>query len=306
MEFREAVSVNFDLFGNAFIEIKKTPSGGVALYALESRKMNVKIENNEPVYEYQTATGTRKYRHSQIIHLRNFSIDGLTGLNPIQQQRQAIGTASAQQTFSAKMYRNGGRPSGVLEHPGFLSLDAVGNIRSDWEKVHSGADNAGKVAILWEGMKYNAIGMTADDMQFIESRKFQVAEIARIYGVPHHLLGDLERATCSNIEQQNIEFVQYVLAPYCAKWEQRLNQSLLSKEPGIYAKFNLSALMRGDAASRAHFYSSMVQNGIMSRNEVRHLEELNTIDGEADSLTVQANMLDLSDLQKITAGRGQK
>jgi len=302
MEFRESVSVNFDLFGNAFVEIMKLNNqGGIALYPLESRKMTVHIQDNEPVYEYYTPKGTRTYKPGEIMHIRNFSLDGIIGLNPVQQQRHVLGTALAQQTFSAKMYRNGGRPSGVLEHPGALSPDAVSNIRENWEKVHSGADNAGKVAILWEGMKYNAVGMTADDMQFIESRKFQLGEIARIYGVPPHLLGDLERATFSNIEQQGIEFVTNVLAPYCVKLEQRLKLSLLSGEPDVYVKFNLTALMRGDTAARAQFYSSMVQNGIMTRNECRMLEELNPR-SDADDLTVQSNMLDLSELAKV----GQK
>ena len=300
MEFREAVSVNYDLFGNAFVEIKKR-GAEVGLHVLDSHCMTVETDDktNAPVYKYSTKTGIVTYKPSEIMHIRNFSLNGIFGLNPIEQERHVIGMALAQQKFGGSMYRNGGRPSGVLEHPGNPSDPDREKLRNSWEALHNGPDNSGKVAILWGGMKYNAIGMSAEDMQFIESRKFQVTEIARIYGVPPHLLGDLERATFANIEQQSIEFVAYSLAPHCVKWEQRINQSLLAGS-GVYAKFNLSALMRGDAASRANFYSSMVQNGIMSRDECRELEELNARGDRADELTVQSNMIDLSALQSLS------
>jgi HK97 family phage portal protein len=300
MEFRQAVSANYDMFGNAFVEIARIGGRVKALNLLDSRRMRIRMTDGELWYDYTPPQGGRvTYRPEDIMHLRNFSLDGVTGLNPIEQQRNAIGMAIAQQDYGSAVYKNGGRPSGVLEHPGSLSPEAVARMRKDWDSVHSGPANSGKVALLWDGMKYNAIGLSSVDLQYIESRKYQVAEIARIYGVPPHLLADLDRATFSNVEQQSIEFVLYSLAPLCVLWEQRIKQSVLAGEPGVYAKFKLASLLRGDATARAGFYSSMVQNGIMTRDECRDLEELNLRGGEADELTVQSNMLDLGQLMKI-------
>lgn len=304
MEWRQAMSVNFDLYGNAFAEKVMLGDRLVALEPLSSEFVSIKAQDGALFYEYAVNGQTKRYEPGKILHLRNFSLDGIVGLNPIEQERHAIGLAIAQQKFGSALYKNGGRPAGVLEHPASLTPEAVKRLRDSWETIHASPENAGKVAILWEGMKYNAIGLSPGDVQYIEARKFQLAEIARIYGVPPHLLADLDRATFSNIEHQGIEFVTYSLAPMCVLWEQRLKKALLEKESGVYVKFNVSALMRGDAAARASFYSSMVQNGIMSRDECRELEELRRRGGAADELTVQSNMLDLNQLQKISAAAG--
>lgn len=310
MEWREAMSTNFDLFGNAFSQIARLGDRVVALNLLPSQRMRIKIEDDTVSYEFSGVNGKiRTFKPEEILHIRNFSIDGIVGLNPIEQQRNAIGLSLDQAAYQAAIYKNGGLPAGVLQHPGTLSPEAVANIRDSWNAVHAGAENAGKVAILWEGMSYNALGMSPQVAQLMESRQFQLSEIARIYGVPPHLIADLVRATFSNIEQQGIEFVTYGLAPDCVRWEQRIKKSLLNvpgQDTGVYAKFNVTALMRGDAAARSAFYSSMVQNGIMTRDECRELEELTRRGGSADELTVQSNMLDLDQLAKLAAAGPQK
>lgn len=305
MEWRQALSVNFDLYGNAFVKITTEKDRVVALQPLASARMSILSDNGNLKYEYALKNGSKEtYQPDQILHLRNFSLDGIVGLNPIEQERHTVGLAVAQQKFGAAIYKNGGRVAGVLEHPASLSKEAVDRLRETWMKIHGGAENSGQIAILWEGMKYNAIGLSPGDAQYIEARKFQLGEIARIYGVPPHLIADLDRATFSNIEHQGIEFVTYTIAPMCVLWEQRIKKSLLNRpdDRGVYAKFNVAALMRGDASARANFYASMVQNGIMSRDECRELEELTRRGGPADELTVQSNMLDLAALQKLTAG----
>lgn len=305
MEFRQAMSVNFDLYGNAFASKEMIGDRVVALNPLRSERMTIKIEKGTLLYDYWLPEGTRRvFQADEILHLRNFSIDGIVGLNPIEQERNAIGLAIAQQRFGAALYKNGGRPAGVLEHPARLDKTAVDRIREGWDAVHANPENAGKVAILWEGMKYNAIGLSPQDAEYVEARKFQLGEIARIYGVPPHLIADLDRATFSNIEHQSIEFVTYNLAPQCVLWEQRIKKSLLNRpgaDNGVYAKFNVASLLRGDSAARASFYSTMVQNGIMTRDECRELEELTRRGGQADELTVQSNMLDLTQLSKLLA-----
>lgn len=312
MEWREAMSLNFDIFGNAFAEKIKLDSAGpvVALNLLPSRNMRIKIQDDVLTYEYHEKNGRpRILQPDDVLHWRDVSWDGITGLNKLEQQRNVIGMTIAQQEFQSALYKNGGYPSGVLEHPSKLNAETVSRIRDTWEKTHSGVTNTAKTAILWDGMKYNAVGLTPQTAQLLESRQFQLSEIARMFGVPPHLIADLVRATFSNIEQQGIEFVTYGLAPDCVRFEQRIKKSVLNdpkRDLGVYCKFNVAALMRGDAAARATFYASMVQNGIMTRDECRELEELTRRGGAADELTVQSNMLDLDKLAKLAAGETPK
>ncbi len=308
MEWRQCMSVAFDLYGNAFSEIKRMGARVVSLNPLQSDHMQIVQDNGNLTYRYKWPKTSKQteFKPDDILHLRNFSLDGIVGLNPIEQQRHSIGLGLAQQRYGSALYKNGGRPAGVLEHPAKLDKPAVTRLRESWEAIHAGAENGGKVAILWEGMKYNAVGLSPMDQQFIESRKFQLDEYARIYGVQPHLIGNLDRSTNNNIEQQGIEAVIYGFAPTCELWEQRIKKSLLNRpgtDNGVYAKFSLDALMRGDSIARAAFYSSMTQNGIMTRDECRDSENLPRMGGAAAELTVQSNMTELDLLGKLVAAR---
>ena len=225
----------------------------------------------------------------------DFSLLYLVGYSPIAMAKNAIGMAIACEEFGAKFFANGASPSGVLEHPG--TIKDPQRVREAWQSQFGGSSNAGKVAVLEEGMKYSPIGISPDQAQFLETRKFQIDEIARIFRVPPHMIGDLEKSTFSNIEQQSLEFVKYTLDPWVIRWEQALYRALLSEEEKktYFFKFNVEGLLRGDYQSRMQGYAIARQNGWMSANDIRKLEDLDRIPAElgGDLYLINGNMLPL-------------
>ena len=222
--------------------------------------------------------------------------------------RDAIGMGMAAEEFGSKFFNNGARPSGVLQHPG--TLKDPGKLRDAWMAAYGGSNNAGKVAVLEEGVKYEPISINPSEAQFIQTRKYQLDEIARIFRVPPHMIGDLEKSSFSNIEQQSLEFVVYTLSPWVVRWEQTLNKALLLPgEKGRYfVKLNVSGLLRGDYQSRMNGYSIARQNGWMSANDIRELEDLNPIpDEEGGNLyLINGNMCKLKDAGIYANNAGQK
>ena len=211
--------------------------------------------------------------------------------------KNAIGMAIACEEFGAKFFANGANPSGVLEHPGTLKDPA--KVRDSWNAAFGGSSNAHKVAVLEEGLKYTPISISPNEAQFLETRKFQIDEIARIFRVPPHMVGDLEKSSFSNIEQQSLEFVKYTLDPWVSRWEQAMIRSLLSQteKPIYFLKFNVDGLLRGDYQSRMNGYATARQNGWMSANDIRELENLDRIPAEegGDLYLINGNMLPLKD-----------
>ncbi|CAM2958342.1 phage portal protein [Corynebacterium jeikeium] len=202
----------------------------------------------------------------------------------------------ATEDYGASFFANGAAPGGVLEHPG--TIKDPSRVRESWQQTFGGARNANKVAVLEEGMKYTPISVSPEQAQFLETRKFQINEIARIFRIPPHMVGDLEKSSFSNIEQQSLEFVKYTLDPWVIRWEQALTKTLLSprEKPSVFVKFNLEGLLRGDYVSRMNGYAVARQNGWMSANDIRALENLDRInpaDG-GDVYLVNGNMLPLS------------
>ena len=189
--------------------------------------------------------------------------DGLVGYSPIAMAKNAIGLSIATEEYGARFFANGATPGGILEFPGTVKNPE--SIRESWNKGFSG-NNAHKVAILEEGMKYTPISISPEQAQFLETRKFQIDEIARIFRVPPHMVGDLEKSSFSNIEQQSLEFVKYTLEPWIIRWEQSLNRALLSEteKSDYFVKFNVDGLLRGDYQSRMNGYAIARQNGWMS------------------------------------------
>lgn len=228
---------------------------------------------------------------SRMFHLRGMSLDGYKGLSPIAYQREVIGTGLQLTKFGAKVFSNGTRLSGVLEHPKTLSKPAKDRLVADFDATYAGADNAWKTMLLEEGMKFTASGMTNEDAQFLESRKLNRTEIAAIYGVPPHRIGDLERATFSNIEQQGLEFVTYTMMPIAKTWEEDILLQLVPEreQETVFAEFLFDGLLRGDFNNRMAGYRTAVTTGWMSRNEVRERENLNREPGLDEFLT-QLNM----------------
>ena len=209
--------------------------------------------------------------------------------------KNAIGMAIACEEYGAKFFANGAAPSGVLEHPGTLKDPA--RVRQAWMSQFGGSGNAGKVAVLEEGMKYSPISINPQEAQFLETRKFQINEIARIFRIPPHMIGDLEKSSFSNIEQQSLEFVKYTLDPWVVRWEQSMSRALFNEDEksGLFFKFNVEGLLRGDYQSRMQGYATARQNGWMSANDIRELENMDRIPASegGDLLLVNGNMVPL-------------
>ena len=232
---------------------------------------------------------------SDVLHIPGLGFDGLVGYSPIAMAKNAIGMAIACEEYGAKFFANGAAPGGVLEHPG--TIKDPQRVRESWQSTFGGSGNANKIAVLEEGMKYTPIGISPEQAQFLETRKFQINEIARIFRVPPHMVGDLEKSSFSNIEQQSLEFVKYTLEPWLVRWEQSIQRILLSPEEkkSYFAKFNVEGLLRGDYASRMTGYATARQNGWMSANDIRELENMDRIPAEegGDLYLINGNMLPL-------------
>ena len=304
--FRETLMTHLLLWGNAYAQIIRNGKNEVvALYPLMPNKMAVdRDEHGQLYYTYQrsndeaaTMTGsTVILKPSDVLHIPGLGFDGLVGYSPIAMAKNAIGMAIACEEYGAKFFANGAAPGGVLEHPG--TIKDPQRVRESWQSTFGGSGNANKIAVLEEGMKYTPIGISPEQAQFLETRKFQINEIARIFRVPPHMVGDLEKSSFSNIEQQSLEFVKYTLDPWVIRWEQSLMRALLAldEKTEYFIKFNLEGLLRGDYQSRMNGYAIARQNGWMSANDIRELENQDRIPAEegGDLYLINGNMLPMA------------
>lgn len=295
-EFRETMMTSVLLWGNAYARIIRKKGHVSELWYLKPQNMTVERDSVthriKYTYSDDITNQTVVYRPEQVFHLKGLSLDGVKGISPIAQAREAVGLALATEEYGAKFFGNGARPGGVLEHPGILKDPE--KLRESWNKVYQGTRNSHKVAVLEEGLKYHSIGIAPEDAQFLETRKYQVNEICRIFRVPPHLVGDLERATFSNIEHQSIEFVQHTIRPWLVRWEQEISRSLLDESERLlyFARFNVDGLLRGDYKSRMEGYAIGRQNGWLSINDIRKLEDMSLVpaDKGGDDYLVNGNM----------------
>lgn len=284
MEWRENAMAHLLLRGNHVSE-KQLDGGGrvIALWPIHPDRVRI---------ERDAATGPLVYcvkvppsnvevrlRASQVLHLRGLGSNGVTGFSPLAIGRNAIALALAAQEYGARLFKNDTKPGGVLEHPGKLSTPAYDRLKASIEQEHQGLTNAHRMMILEEGMKWNQVGINPDDAQFLESRKFSVTEIARLFNLPPHLLRDLERATFANIEHQGIDFVVNSLRPWLVRFEQRMAIDLLSDSDRVahFIKFNVDALLRGDIKTRYEAYQIAKMNGWINADEIRELEDMNPL-----------------------------
>lgn len=298
--FRETLMGHLLLWGNSYSQIIRNGHGKVvALYPLLPDKMKVGRSENGEIYYLYTSEG-KEYllRNTEVLHIPGLGFDGLIGYSPIAMAKNAIGMALATEEYGAKFFSNGANPGGVLEHPGVVKDPH--RIRDSWNQVYQGTSNAHRVAVLEEGMKFSPIGIPPEQAQFLETRKYQTEEICRIFRVPPHLVGDLERATFSNIEHQSISFVVHTIRPWLVRIEQSINKALFSEEERhkYFVSFLVEGLLRGDYESRMRGYSIGIQNGFMSPNDVRSLENMNPIpsDEGGNTYMVNGNMLKLKDV----------
>ena len=308
--FRETMMTHLLLWGNAYSQIIRNGKGDViALYPLMPDRMRVdRDDHGRLYYEYTKNTedaptmeeGSVILKPDDVLHIPGLGFDGLVGYSPIAMAKNAIGMASACEEYGASFFANGASPGAVLEHPGVLKDPE--KVREAWQQAYGGPHNSNRVAVLEEGMKFTPISISPEQAQFLETRKFQLDEIARIFRIPPHLIGDLEHATFSNIEEQSLEFVQYTLQPWLVRWEQSMQRVLLKddEKKNYFIRFNVDGLLRGDYASRMQGYATGIQNGFMSPNDVRRLERLDMIPEEegGDYYMVNGSLCRLKDVGK--------
>lgn len=305
--FRETLMSHLLIWGNAYAQIIRDGAGRVvALYPLLPNKMTVSRDKNGEIYYIYTTTsdenpnfkdyGSVVLRKQDVLHIPGLGFDGLVGYSPIAMAKNAVGMTIATEEYGASFFANGANPGGVLEHPGVLKDPK--KVRDSWNEVYRGTANAHKIAVLEEGMKYQQIGIPPEEAQFLETRKFQINEIARLYRIPPHMVGDLEKSSFSNIEQQSLEFVKYTLDPWVIRWEQAMQRSLLlpKEKQEFFIRLNVDGLLRGDYQSRMNGYAIGIQNGFLCPNDVRELENMNLIPDEkgGNKFLCNGNMVDLA------------
>ena len=308
--FRETLMGHLLLWGNAYAQIIRDGRGRVlGLYPLLPSKMLVsRTDQGILFYQYEKDGQTYFLSNQEVLHIPGLGFDGLVGYSPIAMAKNAIGMAIATEEYGAKFFANGASPGGVLEHPGVVK--DPGKIRESWNAVYQGSGNSHRVAVLEEGMKFQPIGIPPEQAQFLETRKYQLNEIARIFRIPPHMIGDLEKSSFSNIEQQSLEFVMYTLDPWVIRWEQAIQRALLSggEKRQYFVKFNVDGLLRGDYQSRMNGYAVGRQNGWLSANDIRELENLNRISPElgGDLYLINGNMTKLADAGMFAAANKTK
>ena len=289
MDLLQHLMVSVTLHGNGYARIIRDKSGNAErLKLLEPQvPQPVLSPNDELFYNVEG-----ELVHSDdMIHIKGLVVDGLKGMSPIAVHRENLALTMEVQRYGEQFFSKGGNTSGVFEVPGTLKDDAFKRLQQQLIAQYVGLGNSHKPLLLEGGMKYSRVNIPLDDAQFLTTRKFQKSEIASIYRVPPHMVGDLERSTYSNIEQQSQEYLTYCLMPYLVKIETELNQKLLSyyDREKLYFRFGLNGLLRADSKSRSEYYKNMYLIGCMSPNEIREREEMNKYSG-GDEFYVQQNM----------------
>ena len=303
--WRETMLSHLLLWGNAYCQIIRTGRNKIdSIYPLIPDQMDVDRDSRGNLtYTYTTSEGkTYALKPEDVLHIPGLGFDGVVGYSPIALEKSAIGLGIAAEEYGSKFFSNGARPSGILVHPNTVKDPSA--LRASWNAAFTGSANAGKVAVLEENMHFEPLTMPNNEAQFLETRKFQVNEICRIFRVPPHMIGDLDRATFSNIEHQSISFAVHTIRPWLVRIEQAMNRALFpdnekAGSPGgrrYYVQFNLDGLMRGDYKSRMEGYAIARQNGWMSANEIRELENLNPLSDEdgGNVYLVNGNMIPIN------------
>lgn len=283
--FKERMQAQAVLRGDAFAQVIRDPRSGypAELVVMDSRRVTIKKESGRLFYEYREKAGKspRPLPSDQVFHVSGFGLDAVRGLDPIATQREALGITLAVQLFGATFFGNSANAGGVIEVEHSMSDPAYKRLKNDWEEKHKGVENAHKVAILEEGAKWHQITVPPDSAQYLETRRFQVAETARPHRVPPHLVGDLDRATFSNIEHQSLEFIIYTMLPWFTRWEQSISLQLIPEREReeYFAEFLIDALVRGDLLSRMNAYRIGREIGLYSANDIRAKENENPVEG---------------------------
>ena len=305
--FYSTMASNCLLWGNSYALIERNG-------AMRPTKLNIihpslvtpYFDDNNNVYYEVRSDGNQtnkgiKYDAKEILHFRGFSYDGINGISPIALHKDSIGLGMACVEYGASFFGNGASLSGVLEHPSKLSKEAQERLINSWNSKYQGSSNAGKTAVLEEGLKYKAISMPPDQAQFIATRKFSVEDVARIFRVPQHMIQNLDNATYSNIEQQSIDYVVHSLTPWLVQFEQEMNAKLFreNEKRDHYVKFNTNGLLRGDQKSRGDYYQTLWNIGAISIDEIRGFEDMNKLpNGQGEKHFVPLNYTELGSVNE--------
>lgn len=310
--FFERIMVDLSLDGNSYAYIERNNGGfPIGLHPIKCNDVDVFIspKGRGVYYEIKQSDSENTYpkvgrvNGIDMIHIKGLSTNGIQGKSPIQMAAETLGIALALDKHAGAYFKNGSQLGGILKHPGTLKPETAKRLRESWSNNYSGTSNTGKTAILEEGMDFQARTIPNNQAQFIESRQYQISDICRIFRVPNHLVNDLSNATYSNIEAQQIDFVVHTITPWIKRIESELNAKLVpfKKRGTEYFKFNLTAILRGDSKARADYYRTLVNIGVMSPDEVRKLEDLNSVGGASEDYYMQSNMLPINRLGESTS-----
>lgn len=307
--FWEAITASLTLWGNAYAMADYDTAGRVsALWFLDpSRVIPRKTEKGDLVYDVTTRQGRKTYLWGEIFHIPGLSFDGLQGRSVVRVAAESIGQGMSASGYARRFFSNDATPRGVLEMDGFFKdTDAVERLRKSWNDLYQGANNAHRVAILENGLKFKPLTINPEDAQLLETRKYNRSEIAGIFRVPPHMIGDLEKATFTNIEHQSIDFVKFSLSPWLKRIEQSISLQLFapSERKKFFAEFKQEGMLKGDTKNRYEAYEVAIRSGWMSINEVRALENLNPVDG-GDEHYLQMQMVPISEAGRGGDGAGQ-
>lgn len=295
-EFWEWVVTTVAFHGNCFVWMVKTSSGTVVeLLPLPHGSVSVNVQNQNQVTYTVTVGKNQVYKvgPGEILHFKGQTLDGINGLSPIQYNSGLLATARDAVGYTNAIYSNGAAPRGVLTTDGVLSDEAYARIKASWDSSHGGVESAGKVAILESGLSFSPVNLSPGDLQLLEQRKFSRSEIAGMYRIPPHMIGDLDRATFSNITEQTLSFYRDTLAPWLTRFENRLNHTLLRTNAQVF-RFDTTEFLRGDLATEATVYKSLLEIGVLNPNEVRARMGLNPREG-GDEYVSQSNNLTFGD-----------
>ncbi|TCZ76200.1 phage portal protein [Paenibacillus albiflavus] len=315
--YKETVEMHLVTWGNSYSYIEWGPDGRpVSLFPLHPALTDIRFDLTNGSIWYVTTFPfpggeTRKIPASDILHFKAIGTSGLKGITPIAVIREKLGIQQSSDKFLGAFYSNGTATSGVLKVPTPLDKPAKDKAREEWQKLHTGLSNAHKIAILDAGMEYQALGMPLADAQFIETQKFGISEVAKIYKIPPHKLGLLDKATFSNIEHQSLEYVKNTLTPIFVNWEQEIRRKLFTplERKRYYTKFDVTSELRGDSKSLAEYYKLMIEMGVYTINEVRAFLEADNIGNNGDKHLISLNYTTLDNLEKYQlakAGLGGK
>lgn len=311
-EWREMMQGHLAMRGNAFNQIIANRQGKITdLIPLHPDRVKIELLDSGGEFDYRYRYTDRfgkvtVFTRGELWHIRGLSGDGIIGLNPIEIAREAVGLGLAAQDYGARFFQNDAKPGGGwIEFPGsFKDKSTRETFRESFQNAQTGL-NRGKMAVLEMGMKFHELGLTNKDSQFLEARQYQVSDIARMFRIPPHLVGDLSKATFANIEQQSLDFVIYTMTPWAERWESSIETNLLTEaDADIEVEFDFAGLLRGDQAARSLFYHNGILDGWMTRNEARVNENLEPLDGLDEPLR-PLNMVEESDAEDELAPDAQ-